>query len=329
MTWIHSPPPFLRDLLENYGADSLSYSCLQPDLNYYGSETQGIIAFRRRLGVTVALGNPLCASRDRAGLLAEFVSRFGRVIFAQVTGETAKDLRGLHLCATPMGVECNIELQHYDLVGRTKRDLRHYRNRARASAVVVVEEADTVEVRRDFSAITKAWITRKTVHSREIEFLIRPLSHEPERGTRLFVGRVDSQIVGFVIFDPIYRAGRLIGYAATIVRAYPGVPKGTLDFITLEAMDRFLSEDLQRLSLGVSPMYKMGESAQEHGRGALPLFFLCRRLYHQRWQPIMNIRGLSFHKSRYRAHEKPIFVATTGSVGLWEMTALLRACRIV
>ena len=321
-------PAYITDLTLTHGRRSLSFSHGQPGLCYFGDARRGTIAYRDRLGVRIALGDSLCApERDRA-LLAEFVDTKRMMLFAQVGDSTAEHLRALGLYVTPIGVDSEIDLARFHLNGKAMRDLRHFRNRAIAGGVEVREETDSATLRATLRPISRDWLKRKSWRGREQEFLVRPLSGRLESGTRVFVGRVNTVAVAFVVFDPMYRDGVCDGYTATILRSERNVPKGTLDFIVLSAMECFRAEGLRRLSLGVSPMHGMREIARVRGHGAAPLYWICRALYRMTWQPIVNLRGLSFHKSRYRATERPVYIATKGRVGIWEMIALLRACRI-
>lgn len=321
-------PAGLDALVRRYGSHSLAYSLFQPGLEFFGSAKLGYIAFRKRIGIAVTLGDPLCAPEHVPELVRAFLAEHGRAFFAQVTHKTAIIFRHLDLRLTPLGVDTELSVQHFGLQGKPRQDLRHYLNRARAADVRVREVADSPTFRTKARAISKAWMKTKTVRTRELEFLVRPLSHSPEPGVRIFTAAIDGRMIAYVIFDPMYREGTVEGYVASILRCYPDVPEGTLDTIVLEALAAFRREGIARLSLGVSPLSRLSDIAQVEGRGARPLFWACRALYRQRWQPILNVRALSFHKSRYRGQEWPVFGASQSPIALWDMVALLRACKI-
>ncbi len=319
----------LYELLTTYGSQSLSYSVTQPGLNYFGDPESGVIPFVQCWGTAVALGNPLCTPENAAQLCRRFLQKYPRALFAQVEGQAAHTLESLGLYVTPAGMDCHIDLRSFDLKGKTKRDLRHYRNRARAGSVVVGEAVDTAALRESLKPISSAWISKKRVHRRELAFLVRPFRFHPERDTRLFTAKIGSNTAGFVLFDPIYQHGTVAGYTAAILRALPDAPEGILDAIVLEAASQFRAEGSRCLSLGVAPLYGMQEAADTLDRGALPLYHASRLLYRMPWQPIMNVRGLSFHKSRYRPNQRPVFLAGTSRLGIPQMVILLRACGII
>lgn len=312
-----------------YGRQSLAYSLVQPGLSYF-ERSEGVIGYRKRWGVTLALGNPLAAEDALPELVSAFCgAHVGPMMFAQVEGCAAEVLRACGFHVTPMGADNFVHVPSFSLRGRRMGDVRRYRNRAAAGGVVVTEAVDTPALRAELQAVSREWIRTKRVRTRELEFLDRPLATHAESDVRIFVAKVHGRLSGFVVFDPMYAQGRITGYTASILRRLPDVPMGTQDAIVLAALEVFQREGVEWLSLGVGPMDGMLQAAREHGHGVWPLYAVCAALYHMPWQPFVNIRSLSFHKSRYRPEQRPIFVATRGAVGIREMAALLRACRIV
>ncbi len=317
----------LFEMLRHHGSHSLAYSCLQPRLRYFQNGGPGVIAYRRNLGVSIALGDPLCAPGDVAELAGAFLEERRGVVFAQVSGRTAETLRDMGLYVTPIGVECEVDVQTFDTRGKKKQDLRHYRNKAVKGGLVVREEPDTSAIRESLAPISDAWRLTKTVKRREIEFLARPFSPTPEPDIRLFVGYVEEQPKAFVLFDPVYNHGACEGYSTVILRSLPTAPEGALDYIIMQAIEQFREEGMARMSLGLSPGHRINELAQAHGRGARPLLWAISTLY-SRGRRIYNLENLCFHKSRYRAKEIPVYAAGLGPVGLWPMLATMRACRV-
>jgi lysylphosphatidylglycerol synthetase-like protein (DUF2156 family) len=317
----------LFEMLRHHGSHSLAYSCLQPRLDYFQNGGPGVIAYRQSLGVSVALGDPLCAP-DEIGELADAFLRERRgAAFAQISPRTAETLRDMGMYVTPMGVECEVDVQTFHTRGRKKQDLRHYRNKAVQGGLVVREEPDTPAIRESLVPISDAWRLTKTVKTREIEFLARPLSLTPEPDVRLFVGYVEEQPSAFVLFDPIYKDGMCEGYSAVILRSNSTAPEGALDYIIMQAIEQFREEGMARLSLGLSPCYMVKDLAKAQEKTARPLLWAFSTLY-SRGRVIYNCKSLSFHKSRYRPRQVPMYAACRGPVGLWAMLATLRACRV-
>ena len=319
----------VRHYLEQWGSQSLAYSIHQPDLEYFKIPDVGLWPYRKNLGVTIALGNPLCDDKDIERFAQSFLDKHPRSLFAQVDGSTASALRAMALHLTPMGADALIDIPEFSLEGRSKRDIRHYQNKTQRASISIREVEDTPALRFELRQLSTIWIQSQKISTRELSFLIRPLAPEPESGTRIFVAIRGSQMMGFVVFDPMYLHGRCTGDTASILRALPHSPEGMLDSVILHAIDQFRAEGIQTLSLGVMPMHDMAGSAKQLGRGAWPLYILCRALHASPWQPLSNLRGLSFHKSRYRPDMVPVYVATTSPIGVIPMTALTRSCGLL
>ena len=320
-------PDRIRALLGRYGTHSLGYATLQPGMHYWHGENS-FAAYRRPLGQPVFLGDPVCAPDKLARTLDGITRAFPGALFMQVHRETARYLEASGYRITPVGVENEIDTAAFSLAGKPMADLRHYRNRARRGEVAVAEVRDTPEERALLRPVSDAWLPKKSWLRRELEFLARPFTGDPEPDVRIFTGCIGGRAVAFVILDPMYAAGRIMGYTVTILRHEPDAPEGTVDFIVLKVIETLASEGIPLLSLGVSPFHRIDELARTFGRGSLPAYLLYRALW--RWgNPIYHFRGLSFHKSRYRAREIPVFTAVPGPIGLWPLFAAARACRML
>lgn len=288
----------------------------------------GYIAYVGCMGQTLVLGDPVCPHAERAALFAEFVARHPRAVFMQVTPETAELLKTHGYCATPVGLENELDAATFDLSGKAKRDLRHYRNRAVAAGIKVREEADTPGLRLALKPVSDAWLRLKKSGGRELAFLARPFVMQPEPGVRIFTGYIGESIEGFVVLDPMHRDGRLIGYCVAILRHRAESPEGTVDYINLCVLERLRAEGVPTLSLGISPFHCIDSLARAYGRGLTTAYFgfwLMQRF----GDPLYHFRGLSFHKSRYRAREIPSFTCLRGPIGFLPLVAAARACRMV
>lgn len=316
------------EMVRRFGSHSLAYSILQPGMCYWGSQDRGVAAYRKSFGQHTFLGDPLCPPESREALLAELLTTFPNALFMQIGQDTATCLRKLGHRITPVGVENEIDTVAYNLRGKRMADLRHYRNKARAGEVAVVEMRDSKAVRATLRPVSDAWLPQKSWIGRELEFLARPFTADPEPDVRIFTSTIGKRVVAFILLDPIYHDGTITGYTVTILRHYRAIPEGTVDYAVLHAISTLAAEGVPLLSLGVSPFHRLGALAQAHGVGSPAIYGLYHALH--RWgNPIYHFRGLSFHKSRYRAREIPVFTAAPGPVGLWPLYASARACRML
>ena len=104
-------------------------------------------------------------------------------------------------------------------------------------------------------AVSLAWRATRRVKRKEVRFLNRPFVSADEPGTRRFYF-LDAQqrMLAFVVFEPLYRDGRLIGYVACSKRRHPDAPVYAEQAILKHAIEVFQREGCQELRLGLSPL---------------------------------------------------------------------------
>lgn len=326
-----SPAPasdLALDYVRAFGSGSLAYSAVQQGMQVF-EHGGGAIAYRESLGHSIVLGDPLCAASTTDSLLDAFLATHRRAIFAQISRSTGEALarRGFHV--TPVGCDTELDVARVTLAGSANRELRRAWNKGMNAGLTVTKARDSDALRFEMRQLSDRWLRTRRVKRRELSLLVRPLERTPEPGARIFVAHDDSRLAGFVIFDPRYRAGCNVGYAASTLRAEPGAPSATLDFIVLNALQRFKSEGVSKLSLGVMPFHDLDASTLAPTITAQPLYHLLRFIARTDCAPFLNIHGLNFHKSRYRPQTTPVYLAARSKSGLLPMTLLTRACGLL
>lgn len=324
------PPPIAGlDHVRAFGSHSLAYSALQRSIQLFEHPNGGAIAYREYFGHHLVLGDPLCSKSCAEQTINEFIAKHDRPIFAQVGKATAEILATCGFHITPVGCDTELDVTTFTRAGHAKRDLRRAWNRAERAGLSVSESRDCAALRFELALLSERWMRTRSIKRRELSFLVRPLEREPESGTRIFVAMRESRLVGFVLFDPRYRAGCNVGYTASILRTEPDAPAGTIDFILLNAMEQFRQEGVRHLSLGVMPFHDLERSRLASTTTAQPLHTLLRFIARTDCAPFLNIHGLNFHKSRYRPETQPVYLAARSSTGLLPMTLLTRACGLL
>ncbi|MEW5723278.1 MAG: phosphatidylglycerol lysyltransferase domain-containing protein, partial [Thermodesulfobacteriota bacterium] len=106
--------------------------------------------------------------------------------------------------------------------------------------------------------------------------------------------------------------GEIIGYYTNIERVYvdPQIHgnkiHGVMPFIILKAIEKFKTEGIETISLGLSPLYKIQENSS---RGHAELTELLRQFFEH--SELYAFRGLAQHKAKYPEKiEVPVFFAS-------------------
>lgn len=292
---------FRLDRLQRFGTGSLAYSSLQQGMSYFmDKELGGYVAYvpLNEPDSVVVLADPICSNENKK----EFLSAFLRVkqdpIFLHITHDTATILADLGFCVNQLGVETILEIQSFALTGNKKEHLRRARNGAKKEGLTV-REIDSVDdgIFQAFKQVSDAWMKEKVVCDRELLFIVRPVVYVDEVGVRKFVALKDGEIVGFIIFDPMYENNEVIGYIANHLRAGIQRSYSVVDFILLEAMDKFKAEGKRELSLGLSPLAKVNDGDEFRHSKLLQSYF---KYAFEKANFLYNFKNLAHHKTKYR-----------------------------
>ncbi|MDX5298710.1 MAG: DUF2156 domain-containing protein, partial [Gammaproteobacteria bacterium] len=216
-------------------------------------------------------------------------------------------LRAIGFHINEMGTEFSVRIADFNVEGKHKKQLRHAANLGKRCQVSVQELRWHEVDQRAVLDISEQWRQHKAVSSHELRLLTRPPVYNEEWAVRKFYAfDASGKILGYVFFDPFFRDGKVIGYTANILRqCMDEVPAGLLDFIVLEAMERFRHEGVEWLSLGISPLHNV--QAVPGDRPGIRA--VCKMLY-EKGNKFYAFKALAYHKSRYRGEESKWYLAT-------------------
>lgn len=303
--------PFLRQ----HGGTSLAYATLQEGMEYF-IDPCGYIAYTtvrhpifspkpRR----ITLSDPVCAPEHLRAVIRRFLDDNPRASFGVISEACADVLHTFGFKVNCIGYEPELSIQTYNTQGNWKElDLiKRARNEAKREGIVIREESADSLRKDDLCAVSARWISSKKINDREIWLYARRPVFDHEEDVRKFVA-YDRQgkPAGFVFYDPMYRGGEVYGYSANIVRCDEQRFGRLATAIHMEAMDKFRAEGKTVLNLLLAPFVKLDKGKYNDDWGAKLLFGLSARFGNN----IYNFKGLSFHKSKYRGTEKPVYCAS-------------------
>lgn len=306
---------FRIQTLQQYGSGSLAYSSLQAGLQYFMLEGCGYVSYTQlpdSSDSVLVLADPICKSDDLRKLLEAFLKEKRDPIFLHISHETGRILSDWGFCVNELGVETIIDIREFELSGNKKQQLRAARNRAQKDGIKVREVTrvdDALMIA--FKKISDEWLNEKVASDSQMKFIVRPLVYVDEIDVRRFVAIKDNRLVGFVIFDPMYRDGKIIGYIANQLRSNYEKGYSVVDYIILEAMQQFKQEGVEQISLGLSPLYKVNDGDDFKHSKLLKANF---QFAFENANYLYNFKNLARHKNLYRpempgAHEEKVYCA--------------------
>lgn len=323
-----------KQLLKQYGNFCGAYSTLREGMSYFDDENcEGFIAYAPMHRRAYAFGDPIIEESRKANILEKFheFCRNNKMkpIFVQSDYSTARLLHEYGYCANEFATEIQIDLSEFDLKGKSKTHLRRWKNTAINAGVTVSEELIKDLNKNELQALSEEWIKHKG--KKEKLFLLLPSMHfEDKEDLRVFCGFKDGKLIAVVTFEPIYADGDVIGYSQVHMRQRIGVPNGTIDYVTLTAMEKFKEEGRNNFSLGVCT--HIADNYREIDTNGMHSTFL-KLVFWISWNTWIGnmmypVDGNKFHKDKYRGLKRKVYLALP-RMSPFDVLSFLRANAIV
>jgi lysylphosphatidylglycerol synthetase-like protein (DUF2156 family) len=318
-------------LLRAHGSFPQAFSATyQSGLAHFG-DARGFIAYKRVWGTAIALADPVAPRENFAGVMERFVERFPDAAFYQISRPVAEILAARNFFINELGPEIRLDLASYTFSGRSKQNLRSAINRAVKLGYVVRESAINALDRDEIKAVSDAWRSGRPNSSREVSFATRPMVFEDEPDVRaFFLFDTHDRILGFSIFDPIYEAGRVVGYLAQQSRHRPDIASLADYIIKARAIEAFRREGRNWLDLGLAPIAYIEDKDFAPNKNWLVRrtfkFVYNNALFNRFFYPL---QGLELHKRQYRGVAVQTYFAFNTLPSLPRIIKILRASDVI
>jgi lysylphosphatidylglycerol synthetase-like protein (DUF2156 family) len=319
-------------LLREYGNGSQSYSAtFQAGLEHFGDE-RGFLAYKKVWGTALVLCDPMAPPENIPDLISRFLEKHPDAGFWYLSRGVAQCLAAHGFYVNAMGPDTWIDLPTYTFSGPKKKQLREAVNRMNKGGFVT-REGSLAEVGLDkIKEVSDAWRATRTIRGREVGFLNRPLvlSEEPDV-RRFFTFDRAGKLVAFAFFDPVYEAGKIIGYTSQHNRHLPEADVMVSFAIKRIAIETFQKEGLRVLHLGLSPFADVLEDQEFKANKHWTTSHYFNRAY-KSWlfnRFIYANQGLEAHKRVYRGTQAQNYYAFNRLPSLPRVLKVMRACNMI
>lgn len=315
--------------VRRHGDFSIAYSsAVQNGLSYFG-DARGYIAFAAKMGTIFALGDPIASPEDRPELIHRFVKAARQPCFVQVERGTAEILAGLGYRLNLMGYDTRLDLKTHRFQGKRLETVRYSERWLLKNGYTIADSARDDRAALDIETLSRRWREGRIVKKREMAFLNRRFTPEPQVGMRRFVLHApDGAAVALLDFDPIYRDGALIGYTTFFKRKIPGATPHAEIGMTKHAADRFRDEGLERVTLGLAPVagiepsgYRESVWLRQFLGWAQDSDLINRRIF--------NIKGQAAFRHRFHGETSPFYIAFGKPMVAGQLIGFLRVCKAI
>ncbi|MCR1782032.1 DUF2156 domain-containing protein [Nocardioides carbamazepini] len=245
--------------LQREGGGSISWMTTWPGVRYfYDPRGEGYIAYRRHLGIALALGDPIGTAgwRDRApATFAAFCADEHLIPshFA-VSGRVARAIGGRSL---QIGEDTLLDLPGLEFRGKRWQDVRTARNRAARDGIrfelVVLADADP-RVVAQVRAISEGWLRRQ--RTPELGFTLGGVDHAMDPRVRVALALdADDRVHGFLSWLPVHGGGgRVDGWTLDLMRRPDDGFRPVIEFLIAESCLAFREEGARVVSLSAAPL---------------------------------------------------------------------------
>lgn len=245
--------------LRRDGGGTLSWMTTWPGVRYfYDPRGQGFIAYRRHLGVGLALGDPIGTPDWQARAAGEFAAFCaGEHLVPSHFAVTAPVARAIGGRSLQIGEDTLLDLAGLEFRGKRWQDVRTARNRAARDGIrfelVVLADADprTVAQVREISA---GWLRRQ--RTPELGFTLGGVDHAMDPRVRVALALdADDRVHGFLSWLPVHGgAGRVDGWTLDLMRRPDDGFRPVIEFLIAESCLAFQAEGARVVSLSAAPL---------------------------------------------------------------------------
>ncbi len=310
-----------------HGDFTQAYStAVQKGLCHFGS-SDGYIAYGTKQGSVIALADPVAAAERRGDLVRAFVDAARAPAFAEISRETAEILAPLGYRITKIGFDTALDLDAYDYSGPKKEKHRYAERWVEKRGFRILEATEGEGADEGVAALSERWRGSRIVKRREMAFMNRPLPTQADPLMRRFLlvapdGAVDS----LLYFDPMFRNGETIGYAAVFKRRSPDTTSNAELGLMKRAVDTFKAEGREIVTLSLAPLAGIEPSGY---RESAPFRFVLDRLFRSKLvnDRVFNIQGHAEQRRRAYGRQVPRYFAWRGGSPFAHMIAMLRLCK--
>lgn len=248
----------VKNELRATGGGTLSWMTTWEGMSYarFG---RGIVAFQRRSGVALALGDPLGPEADRPTTVRRFVERAEAAGLAPCFFSAGESTRA----AVPEGWrslvvadDTVVDLPGLQFTGKAWGAVRTSLNRAQREGMTfrLTRLADEPwGVRQQLRAISESWVGDKGLP--EMGFTLGTLHEAADPEVRLALAISPAgDVDGFLSWLPVYGEGWVRGWTLDLMRRRDGGFGPVMEYLIGSSAQQFSAEGAEVLSLSGAPL---------------------------------------------------------------------------
>ena len=296
----------VKDAIRSFGGGAISWMASWDD-NSYARTTTGLVAYQRRAGVAIALGDPLGAAEGRAQSVRDFIADaedLGLIpCFFSATATTREALpdgwRSLVIADDTI-----VDLTDLEFRGKSWNSVRTTLNKAAREEIgfrLTHLTQESKGIQAQVRAISEIWAGDRGLP--EMGFTLGTLVEAEDPEVRLAVALSrEGDVVGFLSWLPVYGEGGVIrSWTLDLMRRREGGFGPVIEFLIASSAMTFRDEGIAEISLSGAPLAR--DYTPDDGRIADLGARLSRAL-----EPTYGFRSLRRFKEKFHPRYDTMFL---------------------
>lgn len=251
----------LRDHLARYSGNPLSHLLFLKDKNFFWSaDGEVLLPYARSRSTLVVLGDPVgnpAGFRQAVNEFRIYADEWALTpVFYQISPRLLPLYHEFGCRFFKLGEEGFVDVQGFQLTGRSKADLRTVRNRFEREgfSFEVVEPPFSPELMEELGRVSDMWLGDR----QEKGFSLGWFDPDYIQLAPVFVVRTpENRIEAFATCMPAYDNGETA--SVDLMRFSPEAGNGVMDYMFLQLFEWSKSKGYSRFNLGMAPLSSVGQ----------------------------------------------------------------------
>ncbi len=306
--YLHPPSEsdfsLLESFLQKYEGNNLTHFAYTGDKNFFWYEDKVLIMYGCISNYFIALGDPIGDPGFFSAAIEafrDFADRKGiKTAFYQIRKEHLDQYHENGFSFIKLGEEAVVEVDKFDLSGKSRRGLRTVKNRFEKEGFTFSyrERPYSDELLDRLEKISDEWLNGR----KEKGFSLGKFDRDYiSKGELLLLMDSRGKIIAFVTMIPPYSGEKLA--AIDLMRYGKEAPSGTMDFLFINMILWARERDCRYVSLEMAPLSNVGRSKYSYSQEKLFKFIYS---YGTKWY---NFHGLRRFKEKFGPFWIPKYLA--------------------
>lgn len=294
-----------REMVRAHGGGTLSWMTTWDDL-VYARTTAGLVAYQRRAGVALALGDPLGPAASRAESTHEFITMAEHAGLIPCFFSASDSTRA----AVPEGWrslivadDTIVDLEGLQFTGKKWGSVRTSLNKADREEIdfrMTRLHDESWGVRAQLRAISEQWVGDKDLP--EMGFTLGTLDEAEDPEVRIALALApNGDVDGFLSWLPMYGENGIEGWTLDLMRRREGGFGPVMEFLIGSSARLFSDEGARVMSLSGAPL------THDYPEGAGVIADLSEKLS-SALEPVYGFQSLHRFKSKFNPRYEQLYL---------------------